>query len=1024
MSDIFKRAEAARKRNNARVKKSRSSRSSSSRSSRSSSSRSRDKLYTIKTESGKIYRTTNKNWTPTGEKVVSIDGKQVASSSNKVVNKPTSSSSKFDIRTATRSDKASYTPISSSKTTTTKTTSSTSKIKKLSSRSNPFDTIMKSNTRASYISDTKHDEEVRAGDYGISNNKYRNKAEPGIDFFATTKKTVTKEKPIDRKSSMFDFKRDRIKDKDMFETKTIYESKYKVNPFSSKEEQFKQIKKEIDKSSSSYHPELMKLKALDDTQLHKYIKGDIRFISGGGYREKGYEDRINPKTGVLEDKTDTIVKKTNIIEFLEKGSGEKNKQENKRVRNLLNRNKEIEKEINKIDTNMFLYNTGMKQNINTTESYNKRNKLLQEYNKNTQIIEKSNTTRVDDKGNILFTPKPERDIVSTPMFETKTGGEVTQYSKNAFTREFQRAYKGKIGIYDKDKYNFIEQQSLKLAQTGGVFKDIMTGGSGGGTQEHLRYILGKEGLGIENEGTVNRLAKTGQGVLSTIGITGAVGAGGELLGLAGSGLAGAGGKIAQYTGNILSKTGGATTQVARFGKDVELGRLGYETTGELSVRATQDNQKNIDYLRTKYKTFNPNEAKNIWVKKVSNKNFISGAIPGVYGATEEVLSDTTSQEEAIEEYLDSQNIKDKQDRELAKQIIYDEITATQTGNTLGLVGGISAGTEKLGQKTIARYLETKAPVVTKVERKTIAKEIESQTRKDLAKLGLVEGVSQEIGQASNVDEKVSAKNLAIAGTTGAISAGVLGGMVAGKSVREGLDVKPTNLDKLTPTLETTANILDITEKPGDMFQSIRNKITGKIKQPGITKTKFGRNVEYKPTSFDVDSVYGKLKKFKIKTYTTTPTTVGSNGNTPSIASKIKSFSISQPTQSVGTSSQGFTSALTPVGVTSETNIITPTSVNTPTNVNTPTQTETPSNTETNTPTEVKTPSEVETPTDIYAPTETKTHIGIFTPQNGGFVVPGLGDMLGCGYGRGRGEGGYKINPIKNIKFENLKKFLK
>ena len=222
------------------MKKSRESKKKKSSSSRSRSSRSNKTTYTIKTESGKTYKTTVKGWTPKNEKVVSINGKRVSGSSSKT-------------------------------------------------------------TPASFTTDTKHDEEVKAGDYGISNNKYRNKAYKPINFFETEEyEEVAITDPGEKNKNIFDFKRDRSKDMSI-KSKTSYKSKYDVNPFADEKTQFTQIKKEISKASIEHNPELLDLKQLNDEQLRKYIKGDLRLISGGGYTEKGYKDVVNKKTGRLED---------------------------------------------------------------------------------------------------------------------------------------------------------------------------------------------------------------------------------------------------------------------------------------------------------------------------------------------------------------------------------------------------------------------------------------------------------------------------------------------------------------------------------------------------------------------------------------------------------------------------------------------------------------------------------------------------------------------------------------------------
>lgn len=240
----------------------------------------------------------------------------------------------------------------------------------------------------------------------------------------------------------------------------------------------------------------------------------------------------------------------------------------------------------------------------------------------------------------------------------------------------------------------------------------------------------------------------------------------------------------------------------------------------------------------------------------------------------------------------------------------------------------------------------------------------------IAAAGVLEGAAGEISIASSRRQELTPGRLAIGGITGGISAGLIGGAIAGTRIR-----RPA----LSQFIETSANIIDPFEFPGDVTAS------------GILR---GTRTRIPSLSVSLPSEQRARIGVAAQTQTRTTQKTPTRDSTPTIPAIQSPFSTIPLSQLI----PGFT---------------VPVSIKTPTP--TPTAPLVPNFVPQFTPTPVSAnitiPAETETP--VQTPTPVPTPVGITSPISIPTVVPQalLPPLLplgipasGGGFGRGSGRG--------------------
>lgn len=138
-----------------------------------------------------------------------------------------------------------------------------------------------------------------------------------------------------------------------------------------------------------------------------------------------------------------------------------------------------------------------------------------------------------------------------------------------------------------------------------------------------------------------------------------------------------------------------------------------------------------------------------------------------------------------------------------------ELYAGQIGESAGFLS-ISKTSEGIGRGLIAGTFKQAAVKGETATTKTVGLTLFKKTAPSIAAAGVVEGVGGELVQERSRQQTLSGQQLALMGLFGGASAGVIGGTIAGTSVKRPL---------VSKTIETAAYISDPFEKPGDLLQN-------------------------------------------------------------------------------------------------------------------------------------------------------------------------------------------------------------
>lgn len=260
---------------------------------------------------------------------------------------------------------------------------------------------------------------------------------------------------------------------------------------------------------------------------------------------------------------------------------------------------------------------------------------------------------------------------------------------------------------------------------------------------------------------------------------------------------------------------------------------------------------------------------------------------------------------------------------------------------------VARASEKIGRREVANVLEKATGEVIPKNRAFV--EMFKLTAPSIAQAGAVEGFAQEVTQQKAREQDLNLKSAAIMGGAGALSAGLIGGTIAGTRA-----TKPG----VSKVIEYGTYITDPFEKPGDLAQDLSEAITRRITKKA-------------PRTPVITETLGAEDFFNIRV----------SGKTPS---KPKS-SILQAGTIIGTPAQTPTKTQTPVKTKTVVNMPTMPSIfggvpiTVPSVVPVPTDTETP----------VDVPIEV--PTDTNVPTNINTNIfeSIFNTESNVPVSTGV-----------------------------------
>jgi hypothetical protein len=260
------------------------------------------------------------------------------------------------------------------------------------------------------------------------------------------------------------------------------------------------------------------------------------------------------------------------------------------------------------------------------------------------------------------------------------------------------------------------------------------------------------------------------------------------------------------------------------------------------------------------------------------------------------------------------------------------------GESLALLE-ISRSSEKIGRREVTKAFSKAGQKGVSFPSKQAFGKVFGITAPNIAQAGFVEGFSQEISQQQARGRKKDIKQAGLMGGFGAVSAGLIGGTIAGSRV-----TKPTT----SKVIEGITYITDPYEKPGDLLADLGESIAkrrGKtIQQPAIFKPFDPKDV-VRVTAVTPTSTQTKGKRKGGK-----PTSVIFPGVTPTPTPVTIPNFVPTPTP---TPSPSPTPTPTKKTVPIFPNIPIPPISPTPTPINQPTKTETPVNTDipvnTNTP---------------------------------------------------------------------------
>ena len=968
-----------------------SSRSSSSRSSKSRSSRSRSKPSTTT-------KTTDFDIRDIGKSEVA----SYAPTPKKIKTKQTETK-EFDIKTATRSDKASYTPIKKEK----DIMEGTIDVRKVFNRTETvkqksidFDKPLLDFDKPSITDKSKFEFKPAEEERKVSPFSGTLASEPK-EFSLQRKKLELATSP---KTELGEVLKATTKEEGLFEDIVTGKKGLQVT------EQSQIFGKTVltkDDELFKVTPETRKTYSIIDPEKGKKAKEDL--IQA---KIKGYKD-INEAQVEEAKKLETLTTLSNELDLETQAYITKEKEltnDGKRTEELTNKSIELD---NRIDLLNNEYEELNSRNLQTQDDYDKYNRDLQTLDNKRKTLEEektkhnnnittytndlelleSNRLRLEEKGQdinqrlsenmlveqrngeLYVEPLTTSDESVREFLKTKVGGEKIKLSTNPFVRGFSEAYSGDVLYRGKDSVLSGESNTQALARmygsVGGTVASYLTGSKG--VEKGLSRTL----TPLTGEASAENIAKVFSKTGYVVPATGVLKVGGVGLRTIGTQLAKSGSKSQLLSkmgiggGKVLETGAKALPQIQTYGT---IGTLGV-SEGSRLFTTTQEKRDSIQKLEAKY-GFKRSEGKDKWVQSAEETGMFAAQAPGLTA----LASTQTAQagDLAVEQYLDEKGITDPQDRLEAKAHITEEVIRTQGGEVAGLVGGISAGTERLGQIGISKLRG-------KVTEKSIGG-ISRAAGTEIGGLGVAEGISSEILTAGTRGKDVKVGDLATSGTIGGISAGVLGGLVVGKELKKATGIIPEKKITKTGVAEFSANILDLAEKPGDVTQSVYNTLTRRTPQPGVIKTQKGGKLttitpEQQPKPFD------RIKTRFTRTKTPQLTTETSFAALEFGGVKIPTFTQTPTTTGVITPTTVMAPVKTPVG--------TPTAIQTPTGVVTP----------------VAVPTEV----PITTPVPTATPIPIFTPQKGGMFIPGLGGTGGWGLGTTRGRIGVKENPIQSLR---------
>lgn len=250
------------------------------------------------------------------------------------------------------------------------------------------------------------------------------------------------------------------------------------------------------------------------------------------------------------------------------------------------------------------------------------------------------------------------------------------------------------------------------------------------------------------------------------------------------------------------------------------------------------------------------------------------------------------------------------------QAISKQRTAVSVGEATGLITS-GAGSEAFGRSNVARAFSKGFQTTTKDRVLGINTKIFKRTFVPIAQAGFAEGVTQEVLQQQTREQPRNIKKALTLGGLGAVTAGTVGGIIAGSRVTS---------PGLSKVVETGSFIADPFEKPGDIlqdvFESANKRITGRTpKRAQIVTT-------ISPSSIiNVGTT--------TPTTTRTPTTVPVKTQTPiNPIQNILGISTNPVTSPVKTPTNAVVPSTVPVDIPIQSPVQTPTNPNVPIPINT------------------------------------------------------------------------------------------